>query len=421
MKLLQVVHQFPPRHIGGTELYVESLSRALRKRGHQVILFFGGEGYAEQASDGLRLCSVKGGLDSSGSGVRTFFNVFGNKDIERAFSALVEREAPEVVHFHHLAGLPANLVEIARSTGIPTVFTLHDYWFLCPNSQLVMPGGKICDGAILGLSCGACAAERLGRPYLADLLAFATPLFVLRGRKVWRALKSCDAVIAPSLFLRDMFLRHRFPAEKMLHIPLGIDAPPSTSVRTSSSAAPLRFAYIGSLAWQKGVHLLVQAFNEIDPKRAQLWVYGDENAFPEYSQALRRATRSEGIHFMGKLSREQLWAALSEADVLAVPSLWYENFPLVVQEAFAARVPVIASRIGALAELVRDGVDGLLFQPGNVPDLLSKIGTLIENPSRVEELRGNIPSVETMSHHAMALEELYRWLKEGGKVAEFGA
>ncbi|MFH1486760.1 MAG: glycosyltransferase family 4 protein [Chloroflexota bacterium] len=420
MKVLQVVHQFPPRHVGGTEIYVRGLSKALRKRGHDVTVFFGDNVPGEQPSDDLKLVAVKGGLNSSSSGLRTFLSAFGNNGAEKAFYKLLQLEAPDIVHFHHLAGLSAKLVQIANRARIPTLFTLHDYWFLCPNSQLVTPKRKVCQGPSLNPGCATCAAERLGHPYLAWPLKLARPLFLLRNRMVWEALKAADLVVAPSLFIRDMFIRHRFPPERIVHLPLGIEVPHTNVFPVSNGKryVKLRVAYIGSLAWQKGVHVLIQTFNAIDPSLAQLRVYGDESVFPEYSQALRRSARSEGIHFMGSLSRDNLRNVLMETDVLAVPSLWYENFPLVVQEAFAARVPVIASRIGALPEQVRDGIDGLLFEPDDARDLLRKIGRLIENPARVKVLSGNIPAVETMPHHASVMEQLYQQPQMGMRSAK---
>lgn len=420
VKLLQVVHQFPPRHIGGTEIYVEGLSRALRDRGHEVLVFFGAEAHGEQLRDGLRLCSIKGGLDPSSSGLGTFFRAFGNQGVEDTFASLLRRERPDIVHFHHLAGLSPKLVEITRRAGVPSALTLHDYWFLCSNSQLVTPQGRICRGSWLGAGCGACAAYRLSRPNLVRLHPLAAPVFALRGHRVWQALKMSDVVVAPSRFIRDMFVRHGLPPSKILRVPLGIDAPahPLTRRRTESK---IRLAYLGSLARQKGVHILVEAFNEIDSRAAELMIYGDETVSPEYSLALHSAARNEGIHFMGKLPREDLWNTLAEVDVLAVPSLWYENFPLVVQEAFAAGVPVIASRIGGLAEQVSDSVDGLLFEPGNVSDFLDKVNILVDNGTLLEELRRAIQPVETMSHHVTVIEELYQLLRRGGDVGQLGA
>jgi glycosyltransferase involved in cell wall biosynthesis len=126
-----------------------------------------------------------------------------------------------------------------------------------------------------------------------------------------------------------------------------------------------QIAYIGSLAWQKGVHVLIEAFNHI-PGPATLTIYGDPEVFPEYSAQLQALAQSPRIRFAGKLRRADLWTTLSEVDLIAVPSLWYENQPLTILEAFAANVPVIASNIGALPELVEDERTGWLVEPGDV-------------------------------------------------------
>ncbi|MBI2906754.1 MAG: glycosyltransferase family 4 protein [Chloroflexi bacterium] len=410
VKLLQVVHQFPPGHVGGTEIYVASLSRVLQERGHRVSVFFGGDARGEELRDGLRLCVAPGGLDPLNSGWGTFRRAFGNRDVESAFASLLRREAPSVVHFHHLAGLSSNLVDIARRAGTPTIITLHDYWFLCPNSQAVTPKQRVCCGSRFGLSCAVCAAYRLRRPYLSAVLSLAAPVFALRNYKVWQALKKANLVIAPSRFIAQIFTQRGLEPSRIAHLPLGIEGPVAAPARRRPDGK-LRFAYLGSLAWQKGVHIVVEAFNSIDHRVAELFIYGDENVFPEYSAGLRQAARGRGIHLMGRLSRDELWTTLAQVDTLVVPSLWYENWPLVVQEAFAVGIPVIASRIGALAEQVADGVDGLLFETGDVGDLLDKVRVIIEDRHILQHLCHGIRPVETMSHHVAAVERLYQLLE----------
>lgn len=418
MKLLQVVHQFPPRHVAGTEVYVESLSRALVGRGHRVAVFYGNRTPGEETRDGMRLRAVKGGLDASENGVASFFGTFGNPEIEASFSDLLQSEAPDVVHFHHLAGLPARLVQRTHDAGAAVIFTLHDYWFLCPSAQFLSPGGRICQGSFLGLGCGACGAERMRRPYLGELLSFlAAPLFLIRQRLVWRMLSYCDIIIAPSLFIRNMFIQRGLAADKITHLPLGIEVPQylSTSRKTVQNEDRIAFVYVGSLVRQKGLHVLVEAFNKVDPAKAELRVYGDDSEYPEYVESLKRLARNDSIRFMGKLGRDSLWEALSAADVMVVPSLWFENFPLVVQEARAARLPVIASRIGAFQELVSDGLDGLLFEPGNAEDLADRIRLLVDEHEKIRELSGNAPQPKTMAEHAAEMEALYSQLSRKRK------
>ena len=171
--------------------------------------------------------------------------------------------------------------------------------------------------------------------------------------------------------------------------------------------------WICNWAWQKGVHVQVEAFNGLADGSAELWIYGDPSVFPDYARRLRELAANPRIRFLGKVDDEDVGSALSELDALIVPSLWYENSPLVIQEAFAAKVPVIASDLGALAEKVRHGLDGLLFPPGDAASLRELLQRLIEEPAILKRLKANIRPVKSMAEHAKEIEALYERLREG--------
>jgi glycosyltransferase involved in cell wall biosynthesis len=169
----------------------------------------------------------------------------------------------------------------------------------------------------------------------------------------------------------------------------------------------LRLGYIGGLSRQKGIHHLIAAVNQLPEGAVTLSIYGDPNAFPDYAAELRQAAAHAGIQFMGLASRAEIWAALAELDALVAPTLWYETYSLVVHEAFAAGVPVIASRIGVMPEVIRDGVDGLLFPPGDVTALASLLRELIRRPEQLEALRRAVRPPLTIAEHAAAVQTIY--------------
>jgi glycosyltransferase involved in cell wall biosynthesis len=138
-----------------------------------------------------------------------------------------------------------------------------------------------------------------------------------------------------------------------------------------------------------------------------LSIYGDETAFPDYAAGLRRAATHPGIRFEGQVSRSALWPALAQLDALVAPALWYETFSIVAHEAFAAGLPVIASRIGVMPEVVRNGVDGLLFPPGDDDALCTLLLGLVRHPERLENLRNNIRPAHTMADHAARVQDIY--------------
>lgn len=411
MRILQVVHQFPPQRVGGTEIYTQNLSCALAQRGHEVTVFHreegGGPREEEIVSPPLKVHKVYYPL-SGANPLEAFLLSFRNRFIERSFARLLDRLEPQVVHFQHLKDLSLGLVTLAHRRGLPTILTLHDYWLFCANAQLITPRQKVCSGPFLWLNCAYCAAARVEAPFLVVAAPAIAALFAYRTYRVGRAIRDVDLFVAPTAFVKEVFIKSGLPERKVRQIDHGIDLQGREGAKRLDDK--LRFAYIGGLAWQKGVHVLIEAFNRLAPERAVLSVYGDEEVFPSYVEDLHRMASNPAIRFLGKLAHEELGQVLAETDVLVVPSLWYETSSLVIQEAFAAQVPVIASRLGALAEKVRHQVDGLLFAPGEPEALRQAMERLMETPSLLSDLRSHIRPVKKIAEHAEEILELYQEL-----------
>jgi glycosyltransferase involved in cell wall biosynthesis len=150
--------------------------------------------------------------------------------------------------------------------------------------------------------------------------------------------------------------------------------------------------------------VLIEAFNRL-PVGAELWIAGDEGVDPGYVSSLRAAA-GPGVRFHGALSHARVWEMLGQVDAIAVPSLWYEAFSLIVHEAFAAGRPVVASTLGALAEVVRDGVDGLSAAPGDVDAWEDALRRMCDPDLRMR-LRGGIRPPLSLDEHVARLEALY--------------
>ena len=166
--------------------------------------------------------------------------------------------------------------------------------------------------------------------------------------------------------------------------------------------------YVGGISWQKGVHVLVDAVRLLEPALAQLVVLGNLEVFPDYSRELRaQAAGCEHIRLLGQADRFQVWQTLAETDVLVVPSLWYETAALVIQEAFAAGVPVIASDLGALKERVRHGQDGFLFPAGDSRVLAALLQRLAKEPELLEQLQSGIQPVTEIEEHVSLVLDCY--------------
>lgn len=420
MRIAFVVHKFPPESLGGTEIYTWSLARALAREGHDVHVFYPLFTESDELPparlerDGMHLWRVVLPKKPE-SAPRQFWHTFRHHAVEQEFPHFLRTVQPDVVHFQHVQGVSARL--LAMVADIPSLLTLHDYWYFCANSQLIRPDGQVCAGPRWGWNCVDCATVR------ADLrvLRYARPLvalpFVFRNAYVQRMLAHVQIFIAPSHFLRQQYIAHGFPPERIFVLENGLD----TSRLDGEFALPPparrpHFGFLGSLAWQKGVHVLIEAFNRLPPNAAALTIYGSENAFPQYAASLRERARHPHIRFAGAIDYRATGAALRQMDCLVVPSLWFENSPLVIQEAYAMRVPVVASRLGALVEKVIDGKTGRLFPPGDVDALAEVLQDIIANPQQLAAMRANIPPVVTIETHAALLLDVYQQLCRGEHV-----
>jgi len=414
VRIALVVHKFPPASVGGTEIYTQNLARELSRRGHHVFVFYrhdGGEGEKAirwEEREGFLACRVSRAMDGrSVSPLVQFLDTFFNPDIERAFRRFLDEARPDIVHFQHVMSLSYRLIGLAKRRGLPVLLTLHDYWFICSNSQLIWPNAQICRGKAWGMNCARCALARLGSPIQVIRPAIA-PAFQLRDALVRRAALQADRFIAPSRFLIQQYVEAGFPSERFTYLENGIDVERIRRYpRIPSPDRRVRFTYLGSLAWQKGVHILVEAFQGISPEEAVLRIYGDPTVFPDYVAHLRRLADPSNTFFEGPVPNEEVGRVLAETDVIVVPSLWYENSPVVIREAFAAGVPVIAARVGALTEKVSHNVDGLLFTRGDVTALHGAIRSLIDNSERIGHFQGKIPPIWGMAEHVEALQKIY--------------
>ena len=329
------------------------------------------------------------------SPTRRFLATFGDTPIERAFGRVLDESRPDLVHVQHMMGLPAALLDTLHRRRIPTVITLHDYWWVCANAQLVTNYDQsICAGPRRDwFNCSRCALARGGADALRVAAPGVSPLLAVRERILRSGLERAARIIAPTEFVKTWYAAHGLRDAPVAVLPHGIE--PSVNVGAQEARDPsglmhARFAYIGGLTWQKGVHVLIEAFNRL-PAGSELWIAGDESADPAYAASLR-SNAGPGVRFFSALTHAQVWDMLGQVDAVAVPSLWYETFSLIAHEAFAAGCPVIASGLGALAEVVRDGVDGLSAPPGDVDAWADALRRMSDSPDLRDRLRGRHPA-----------------------------
>lgn len=419
MRILHLVHQYPPDYMGGTELYTQALATYQTSQGHHVAVFCPSPanetGGMQTAVDehGVQVYRVPLGTRTR---AQVFKDTFRQKRLQGALRNVLQEESPNIVHVQQLMGMPMSLIDQLISANIPYVVTLHDYWYVCANAQLLTNTDQtICDGPDrLALNCAQCAFARSGRGGRSGLALTLSPLMQYRNRRLRAILEKARYVIAPTDFVRQIYSGLGAPSDHMVVIRHGIDLPAEQFEAARKQhllrrrERPLRAGYIGSVGWQKGVHVLIEAVNALPQGSMQLTIYGNLATFPEYAAQLEDLIQGPDIRLAGQVSRKDLWAALAELDVVIIPTMWYEVSPLTIDEVFAVGIPIVASRIGAMSEKIKDGVNGRLFAVGDAAALQRVLMDILENPELLDLWQKGIRSVRTIDQHMSEIEELYQ-------------
>jgi glycosyltransferase involved in cell wall biosynthesis len=215
--------------------------------------------------------------------------------------------------------------------------------------------------------------------------------------------------IAPSRFLMQRFRDWGVPEQQMLHMRTGIDLRPFANFRREPSLRT-RIAFIGTLAPHKGPHVLLQAWKRLPPalrERADLVLWGPKAHNPSYVRQLEQLALDGGAVLAGGLKRHEVVRALARVDLLVMPSVWYENSPLIILEALATRTPLAVSDLGGMAELVEEGVTGYHFRVGDSASLAGLLARILEQPAELSRLISTAPNVRDVSEDARDLELLY--------------
>lgn len=405
MRILHLVHQYPPDHIGGTELYTQALANAQAARGHTVTVFSPSIAAAASTEEGVTIQRVPLGARTASA---IFFSTFKQAALNEAWQMVLTQTRPDLVHVQHLMGVPAAVIDDLRRRHIPYLVTLHDYYYACANAMLLTNyDHSVCGGPRAWINCGHCALARAGRDRLAVLSPGLTPLLAYRHLRLRRVIDQARCLIAPTDFVRGVYARLlRITPNRIRVIPHGVHLPDRAAAPQRAARADLHIAYIGGIAPHKGVHVLIDAVNQLS-HTARLTIYGDLKAQPAYVAQLRVRARHPRIEFAGRLPHARLYDVLSQIDVIVVPSVWYETSALIVQEAGAARVPVLASDLGALRETTVNG-GGLTFPAGDAAALQALLQHLIDDPVQLDRLRANLKAPRSMDEHVHEIESIYR-------------
>ena len=426
MRILLVVHSFPPFHWRGTEVYTSELSRALGTRHAVAVCHLVNDPEAEAprretaAEHGLALHRLRKRLDPA-----VLEDYFFDPRLDRLFGQILAEHRPEVVHFtYFLGGLSARFPELARAAGARTVFTVTDDAAICPRGQLLDSQFQPCPGPRAALRCLPCLFDQpvfTSRRGLDRFLVEHFPLALadrlrdprlqlLRrlSRAAREALEKADQVIFPNDHIQRVYAREGFRHRRSRVLDFGIDTRPFQNHR-KQPADHFRLAFIGQLLPHKGLHVLVSALRELKREDWSLRVYGslDDPGSRDYFNSLE-LTQFKRAAYAGVFAFDQMNRVLEQTDVLVVPSTWDENCPLIVKYGLVTGTWTVLSDVPGIIARREELTYVRFFPVGDAGTLQAVIEDLLGRGERPPGRFRPHPAVTDMQPHAAELEALYR-------------
>jgi len=395
MKICFITRFYKPYIRGGAEIYVGRIAEKLVKRGHEVTVITPSptKTYTEKINDvKVYRISPLNIYNAYESFKKPFVLkiIYHSLDLFNLHSyilikKILKDEKPEIVHINNYKGLSTSPFRAVKDLNIPLIFTAHDYSTICIKSNLLNRRGQICENQNL-----PCKIYNKIQKMIID--------------------NKPDIVIAPSKFvLEKLESKGLFKDSKKIVLPNPIELKHENNKKTYDT---IDILFVGSLSKHKGPHILIKAFQRVKRENLRLHIAGKG----PYSEEMRKLAKDDKrIIFHGFLHGKKLMDMYRMANVTVVPSIWYDNSPMVVYESFICSTPVVGSRIGGIPELVRDGYNGFLFEPGNVDELANILNEISENPKILKKLeKGARKSSEKydIKEHINKLEEIYRSLTE---------
>ena len=447
MTVLMVSHDYYPHSIGGTEIFVLSLSKALTRLGHKVAVlapgWTPGRRVVKKSVQGIEHWIVRRG---TGNGFR---DSYLNATADEVFIEVMRAVRPNVVHVHHLRNMSLNMVELAKELGLRVVVHVHDFWLYCVQAHL-MQAGQPCVEYERGFEgCWVCPEARAIISKYERAFRYSGMLYALmplrlrrvargilgrvaaragvspdamrdaletRKARVQRALSLVDSFIVLNDFARNVLVKQHIEPERIRVIRPGLDynayglprdASCSTTRLTTSNERPLTVAFVGRVAPAKGVSVLVEAIRLLSDVPVLARIYGSGD--PKYMRELRRAAADVRwrVTFEGAYTRSELHTIFQDVDVTIVPSVAQENWPTTILESYLFGIPVVAANVGGLSELVIDGKTGLLFRPGSAEDLAEKLKLLARSRDMLRAFKSQIVPPAPIEETARELLRVY--------------
>lgn len=364
-----------------------------------------------------------------------FTNLYDNPLVGQYLAPILERGHFDLLHLVSGYLLGGQVIHTAHQAGIPVVLTLTEYFFMCPRLNLMHADSSLCVGPESDAKCSRCLLEDKRRfsylqeaaPKMADAFWSLTQNAAFLRRKneevaarrqfMRDAFHQADLVIAPSHFILEKYAEFGYIPKHSVFIQHGV-AQPDGFQKEEADPQPgsIRFGYIGQIKPHKGVDLITTAVVQLVdaglPCSLQIWGRSQDN--PDYYQRMQKSTTGyPAVRYCGPFEGTRVWNVLDGIDVLVVPSRWYENCPTVILEAFKMQIPVIATHIGGMAELVQPDKNGLTFALNDANDLSQQMRRLITEPGLLQKLKNGVPYIKSASEEVGEIFTQYEQLLAG--------
>ena len=438
-RVLLITHFLPPSHTAGTEQYTLALGKTLQARGSRVTILCAEDwdhgdkywnGVTQETIDNVEVLRVHLNWQKAREINRILYD---SKPVEKWLDRYLIDNKFDVVHVISTYSLGVGVLRSVKRAKIPLILTLMDFWFLCPSLQLLRSDEELCDGNTTPWQCESCLmaqshifnqSKRVPLPetlsarfwntlshinFFTRQRGFRGLLLDMSHRKkvMIETFALPDLVISPSKTVQTIF--EKTLERSVEFLPYRHDLSWLKDYHEKTRSNVIRIGYLGQIHRIKGVHILIDAFVKAGiENQAHLDIWGDISKNPVYEHKLRELMdNNPSITLKGGYERKQLASIIADLDVIVVPSIWYENAPLVIQEAFATKTPVITTNLGGMSEAVTHEVNGLLFERNDSDDLAQQLRRIVNQPELLGKLAAGIPLVRKFENETIEIEMVY--------------
>lgn len=362
---------------GGSEKYYFELADLLKEKGHEVAFF---SMYDEKniKTDSKEYMVQK--IDMNSKNIFKAFNVIYSKANKKKMKEALEDFKPDIVHINNFQRqLSASIIDAIKEKNIPIVFTAHDLQSVCPISAM-LNNGKICEKCKGGKYYN-CLKNKCTKNSTMKSMLNMMESYYYKNKNIYQ---NIDCIVTPSDFVKNKIKENNKKIKSIVTIHNFIDIDKFKNYKIEDQGYAI---FSGRLSIEKGILNIVKAFKDVN--NGKLYIAGDGPEKENIEKYVKENNLQSRIKLLGFLSQNDLKEYLRKATCLVLPSIWYENCPYSIIEAFAMGKPVVSTKIGGIPELVEENINGYLYDYDNVEELTNIMNNIFENKDKIKKLGEN--------------------------------